>query len=65
VTVSVRDGVATLEGSLEHSGGFPLVIGLTYRVDGVVGVVNRLTVRTASGPVGPGKGPTGPGAGPR
>ncbi|MEV1063598.1 CBS domain-containing protein [Streptomyces sp. NPDC050263] len=62
VTVSVRDGMATLEGPLEHSGDLPLVIRLTYRVDGVVGVVNRLTAPTASGPVGPGKGPTGPGA---
>ena len=62
VTVSVRDGMATLEGLLEHSGDLPLVIRLTYRVDGVVGVVNRLTVRTASGTTGPAKGPTGPGA---
>ncbi|MDX5567404.1 CBS domain-containing protein [Streptomyces sp. ID05-04B] len=62
VTVSVRDGMATLVGPLEHSGDLPLVIRLTYRVDGVVGVVNRLTVRTASGPVGPAEGPTGPGA---
>ncbi|MGW3652890.1 CBS domain-containing protein [Streptomyces sp. NPDC000878] len=62
VAVSVRDGMATLEGALEHIGDLPLVIGLTFRVDGVVGVVNRLTVRIASGPVGPAKGPTGPGA---
>lgn len=62
VAVSVRDGVATLEGALEHSGDLPLVIRLTFRVDGVVGVVNGLTGRIASGPVGPAKGPTGPGA---
>ncbi|MDW4910738.1 CBS domain-containing protein [Streptomyces sp. ADMS] len=62
VAVSVHDGMATLEGALEHSGDLPLVIRLTYRVEGVVGVVNRLTVRAASGPVGPAKGPTGPGA---
>ncbi|MCX5009124.1 CBS domain-containing protein [Streptomyces sp. NBC_00638] len=62
VAVSVRDGMTTLVGVLEHSGDLPLVIRGTYRVDGVVGVVNRLTVPIASGPVGPAKGPTGPGA---
>ncbi|MET9903633.1 CBS domain-containing protein [Streptomyces sp. NPDC006446] len=62
VAVSVRDGMTTLEGALERSGDLPLVIRGTYRVDGVVGVVNRLTVPIASGPVGPAKGPTGPGA---
>ena len=62
VAVSVRDGMTTLEGVLEHGGDLPLVIRGTYRVDGVAGVVNRLTVRIASGPVGPAKGPMGPGA---
>ncbi|MER5379858.1 CBS domain-containing protein [Streptomyces sp. NPDC002688] len=62
VAVSVRDGMTTLEGALEHSGDLPLVIRGTYRVDGVVGVVNGLTVRIPSGPVGPAKGPKGPGA---
>ncbi|MFF4656069.1 CBS domain-containing protein [Streptomyces sp. NPDC001381] len=61
VTVSARDGVVTLEGHLEHLDDIPLAIRLTYRVDGVVGVVNRLTVRVPSGPVGPAKGPSGPG----
>ncbi|MFF5187658.1 CBS domain-containing protein [Streptomyces sp. NPDC000345] len=61
VTLSVRDGVVTLGGHLEHLDDIPLAIRLTYRVDGVVGVVNRLTVRVASGPVGPAKGPSGPG----
>jgi CBS domain-containing protein len=65
VAVSVRDGVVTLEGALEHGGDLPRAIRLAYRVDGVIGVVNRLTVRVTSGPVGPAKGPTGPGAEPR
>ncbi|WP_105967642.1 CBS domain-containing protein [Streptomyces geranii] len=43
VTVSVRDGMATLEGALEHGADLPLVIRPTFRVDGVVGVVNRGT----------------------
>ncbi|MER5436458.1 CBS domain-containing protein [Streptomyces sp. NPDC002588] len=64
VTVSVRDGVVTLAGSLAAGADLPLAIRLTYRVDGVLGVVNRLTVHTSSGPIGPAKGPTGPGTGP-
>ncbi|WP_416981920.1 CBS domain-containing protein [Streptomyces sp. T028] len=65
VGVSVRDGVVTLHGSLEPDADLPLVIRLTYRVDGVVGVVNRLTLQGTSGPVGPLKGPTGPAVGHR
>ena len=65
VTVSVRDGMVTLEGPLEQGGDLPLAIRLTYRVDGVVGVVNRLTFPGASGPVGPRQGPTGPAGEPR
>jgi CBS domain-containing protein len=45
VIVSVRDGMVTLEGRLEHRSDIPLVIRLTYRVDGVVGVVSSLTYR--------------------
>jgi CBS domain-containing protein len=45
VIVSIRDGLVTLEGRLEHRSDIPLVIRLTYRVDGVVGVVNSLTYR--------------------
>jgi len=45
VIVSVRDGMATLEGQLEHRSDIPLVIRLTWRTDGVVGVVNSLTFR--------------------
>ncbi|MGW2826136.1 CBS domain-containing protein [Streptomyces sp. NPDC001443] len=43
VAVSVRDGMATLEGTVRHRSDIPLAIRLTYRVDGVVGVVNSLT----------------------
>jgi osmotically-inducible protein OsmY len=43
VVVSVRDGMVTLEGRLEQRGDIPLAIRSTYRVDGVVGVVNGLT----------------------
>ncbi|MDR6975936.1 CBS domain-containing protein [Streptomyces sp. 3330] len=63
-SVTVQDGMVTLEGDLDNGDDIPLAIRLTYRVDGVVGVVNRLTVRVGSGPVGPREGPTGPGAGP-
>ncbi|MFF1478948.1 CBS domain-containing protein [Streptomyces sp. NPDC058301] len=62
VTVSVRDGVVTLDGSVEQRADIPQAIRLTYRVDGVIGVVNGLNVRTGPGPLGPSTGPTGPGA---
>lgn len=45
VGVSVRDGMATLEGTVRHRSDIPLAIRLTYRIDGVVGVVNSLTYR--------------------
>ncbi|MFE1443513.1 CBS domain-containing protein [Streptomyces sp. NPDC058739] len=45
VVVSVRDGMATLEGRLERRSDIPLLLRLAYRVDGVVGVVNGLTFR--------------------
>ncbi|MEU5097156.1 CBS domain-containing protein [Streptomyces sp. NPDC020996] len=45
VTVSVRDGMVTLDGQVENRTDVPLVIRLTWRVDGVVGVVNGLTYR--------------------
>ncbi|WP_371667256.1 CBS domain-containing protein [Streptomyces sp. NBC_00289] len=45
VAVSVRDGMVTLEGAVQHRSDIPLAIRLTYRVDGVVGVVNGLTFR--------------------
>ncbi|KAB1976710.1 CBS domain-containing protein [Streptomyces triticiradicis] len=45
VVVSVLDGMVTLEGRLEHRSDIPFAIQLTWRVDGVVGVVNGLTFR--------------------
>ncbi|MCX5554662.1 CBS domain-containing protein [Streptomyces sp. NBC_00038] len=45
VIVSVHDGLATLEGRLERRSDIPLVVQLTWRVDGVVGVMNSLTFR--------------------
>lgn len=45
VDVSVRDGMVTLQGQLEQRSGIPLAIQLTWRVDGVLGVVNNLTSR--------------------
>ncbi|MGC0336764.1 CBS domain-containing protein [Streptomyces sp. SLBN-8D4] len=45
VSVMVRDGMVTLEGQLELRADIPLALQLTWRVDGVVGVVNSLTFR--------------------
>ncbi|MFG2030592.1 CBS domain-containing protein [Streptomyces sp. NPDC048825] len=45
VIVSVQNGTATLEGRLERRSDIPLVVQLTWRVDGVVGVMNSLTFR--------------------
>ncbi|MFH8347740.1 CBS domain-containing protein [Streptomyces sp. NPDC018045] len=45
VRVSVRDGLVTLRGTLAHEDDIPAAIGSTWRVDGVVGVVNRLVPR--------------------
>ncbi|MEW2048058.1 CBS domain-containing protein [Streptomyces sp. NPDC005476] len=61
VAVSVRDGMVTLEGVAEQRVDAALAIWLTYRIDGVIGVVNRLNVRVGAGPFSPSKGPTGPG----
>ncbi|WP_408990450.1 CBS domain-containing protein [Streptomyces shenzhenensis] len=58
VTVSVRDGMVTLEGCLEHRSDIPVAIQMTYRVDGVVGVVASLTCRLDDG-----RGPSGPAEG--
>jgi hypothetical protein len=35
--------MVTLKGAVPHRGDIPLALRLTYRVDGVVGVVNSLT----------------------
>ncbi|GGY15074.1 CBS domain-containing protein [Streptomyces djakartensis] len=45
VSVSVRDGMVVLEGPLERRSDIPVAFRLTWRVDGVVGVVNNLTFR--------------------
>jgi CBS domain-containing protein len=45
VVVTVHDGMVTLEGQLEHRSDIPLAVHSTYRVDGVIGVVNGLTFR--------------------
>ncbi|MFE2534128.1 CBS domain-containing protein [Streptomyces sp. NPDC059371] len=45
VRVAVGDGVVTLEGRLEHRSEIPEAIRLTWRVDGVVGVMNSLAFR--------------------
>jgi CBS domain-containing protein len=42
VAVSVRDGMVTLSGRPAGLSDIPLLIGRLWRVDGVVGVVNRL-----------------------
>ncbi|MFK8850715.1 CBS domain-containing protein [Streptomyces sp. Ac-502] len=54
VRVSVRDGLVTLRGTLAHEDDIPAAVGLTWRVDGVVGVVSRLVAREgdSSGPHG-------------
>ncbi|MGW5640753.1 CBS domain-containing protein [Streptomyces sp. NPDC003832] len=54
VIVSVRDGMVSLEGRLEHRSDIPLLLRLAYRVDGVVGLVNSLTYRLDdTGPTAP------------
>lgn len=45
VVVRVRDGVVTLEGRLELRSDIPVAVRSTWRVEGVVGVVNSLTYR--------------------
>ncbi|MFC4463546.1 CBS domain-containing protein [Streptomyces xiangluensis] len=45
VIVSVHDGTATLEGRLERRSDIPVAVQLTWRVDGVVGVMSSLTFR--------------------
>jgi CBS domain-containing protein len=43
VRVTVRDGVALLEGQLEQKSLVPIMVRLTHGVDGVVDVVDKLT----------------------
>ncbi|MEU2908336.1 CBS domain-containing protein [Streptomyces massasporeus] len=51
VRVSVRDGVVTLDGRVEARSQVPEIIHATWRLDGVVGVVNSLTFRRDDCPV--------------
>ncbi|TKA09470.1 CBS domain-containing protein [Actinacidiphila oryziradicis] len=46
VIVTVHDGMATLEGQVERSSDIPITVTLAWQVDGVIGVVSRLTFRT-------------------
>ncbi|MFE9120432.1 CBS domain-containing protein [Streptomyces sp. NPDC007172] len=43
VTVSVEDGVVTLEGKLERLSEVSIAVNMTRQVDGVVAVVDKLT----------------------
>ncbi|MFF7409009.1 CBS domain-containing protein [Streptomyces lydicus] len=45
IDVAVRDGVVTLSGSLESSGTAAVVVWMTRQINGVTGVVDRLTYR--------------------
>ncbi|HEX5566071.1 MAG TPA: CBS domain-containing protein [Streptomyces sp.] len=45
VRVRVRDGLVSLEGVVGSAGAVSSAVGCAWRVDGVVGVVSRLTVR--------------------
>ncbi|UIX34213.1 CBS domain-containing protein [Streptomyces sp. GQFP] len=45
VVVSVRDGLVTLEGRLEHRTDIAHAVRSTWQVDGVVGVFSSLTFR--------------------
>ncbi|MEU9123266.1 CBS domain-containing protein [Streptomyces sp. NPDC048506] len=54
VDVSVRDGVATLSGSLDSSGQVAVLVRMVRQVDGVTGVVSRLVHRGESAYPGPG-----------
>ena len=46
VRVRVRDGLGSLEGVVDTGDAIPSAVRCAWRVDGVVGVVSRLTVRT-------------------
>ncbi len=47
--VDVRDGIATIEGAAGPGADSTALIRAAWRVDGVVGVVNRLTAERRSG----------------
>ncbi|WP_059006464.1 CBS domain-containing protein [Streptomyces specialis] len=50
VRVTVEDGVVTLDGVVERESEIPIALGLTGRMEGVVGVVDRLTAARDGGP---------------
>ncbi|MFI6471228.1 CBS domain-containing protein [Streptomyces sp. NPDC050516] len=43
ITVSVADGVVTLDGKLERRSEVPIAVNMTRQVDGVVAVLDKLT----------------------
>jgi CBS domain-containing protein len=49
VTVSVSDGEVTLDGALAGQDLIPVAVGLAAGVDGVVAVVNKLTLQETDG----------------
>ena len=51
VVVDVRDGVVTLTGQLERRSLVPIVVALVRGLDGVVGVVDRLTYELDDTPI--------------
>jgi CBS domain-containing protein len=51
VTVHVRDGVVTLTGQLERRSLIPIAVGLVHGLDGVVGVVDRLSFEVDDSPI--------------
>ncbi|MFE7901010.1 CBS domain-containing protein [Streptomyces sp. NPDC057424] len=57
VTVSVRDGVVTLDGRVELRSQVPEAVHSVWRLEGVVGVVNGLTFRLddCAAPSAPGR----------
>ena len=53
VAVTVHDGLVWLEGTVDHGADVPAAVWSVWRVDGVVGVVNRLTPRGTPAPAAP------------
>ncbi|MFB0627250.1 CBS domain-containing protein [Streptomyces sp. AB3(2024)] len=51
VTVHVLDGIVTLDGRLERQSQVPVLVRLTGQLEGVVGVVPRLTARVDDSPL--------------
>jgi len=51
VVAEVRDGVVTLTGRLERRSLIPIAVSLVHGIDGVVGVVDRLTFELDDSPI--------------